>query len=485
MKRVLNFFMLFERFVRTSVSYAVTSSILFSAPFAAAQNSARPFKSALDEVVQGARFQSTQDEIRSIELDFASRELALQPILALNARRANENRQQLNAFALAQRPRIDTMGASLIKPFSTGTQLEVAPAFEHSLTPTLTGGERDTFDWRFTLTQSLWRDFFGRSTDLRRTREDFERKQRLGDALLRQGQLVFDFESLYWDWALALRVFELQQKNVKRGREILRWVQDRFNRAAAESTDLLQARALLTQRELQVATLQSSLTQTGTRIERFVPNHTWQPDPKDLEIPRSPDELVSAWKAEPLNNPEMLEFLVARNEAQAAEQRALESRESIRPQLDLQLSYGKNAIDADGEVALKNSYEKDHDYSSIGVVFRSSLDIGNERRRVESARASRDAAAKRKDALSAENRVAWDQLKRELSDLATRVDVAHQLVDLQGKKANAERERYRKGRSTAFQAITFELEAAEAEITLWTLYALMRKTEARARLFAR
>ncbi len=461
-------------------------ALLVSTSIAIAQTPpARPFKAALQEVLRSPEYLSTENQIRAIELDFASRELVLQPVLEAEAKRVNENRQLLNPGTLTTRPRMDTFGLTVTKPFSTGTEIAVGPSYERALTPGLAGGRRDTFDWQVSITQSLWKDGFGRSTSLRRAREEAQRKQELAVALIRQGQLLYDFEVLYWDWALARRVFDLQEKNVKRGREIMRWVQDRFNRAAAESTDLLQARALFTQRELQVATQQSLLTQTGTRIERLVPNHAWRPDPLDLEVARSPEELLGTWKPDSLSSVESLSYLQAKNEAQAEEARALEAREAIRPGLDLQMVYGKNAIPRDASDEFRRSFEEDHEYSSIGVVFRTGLDLGNERRKVESARASRDAAIQRREARSAENKVAWTQLKQELADLKTRVDRAHELVEIQSKKANAERERYRKGRSTAFQSITFELEAAEAEITLWTLYALMRKTEARARLFVR
>lgn len=458
-------------------------SLLVSATTSFAQVPAKPFSAALQDALNGPEYRSTVSNIRSIEMDFASRELVLQPTLELRGKRFNEEREQM--ATLNRKPRYDLLGMTLAKPFSTGTRISVGPSWERALTPAYTSPEASTIDWNVTLTQSLWKDFFGRSTRLRREREEYERRQQLAEALREQSEMLVDFETLYWDWALALHSYDLQQKNVRRSREILRWVQDRFNRSAAESTDLLQARALLTQRELQVATLQFSLTQTGTRIERYVPNRQWQPDPKDLSVPRDPDHLVVAWKPEQLGEVSQLQYLEVLNEAGAETERAKEVRETIRPELDLELVYGKNAIDADTNSAVRESYERDHEYSSIGVVFRTGLDLGNERRKVDSARSSRDSAIQRRDALQAQNRVAWTQLKKEIEELRSRVQVAQNFVDLQMKKANAERERYRKGRSTAFQAITFEQDAAEAEITLWQLYALVRKTEARARLFAR
>lgn len=460
----------------------------FIAISAMAATNARPgktFEHALSEVMSGPEFQSTENEIRSIQLEYLSKDLVLEPELEVTAERINENRQLLNPAQVTNKPRVDLLTATLSKPFSTGTEISVGPRWERALTPSLTPGNRSTVDWQITLSQSLWQDGFGRSTRLRRSREEAERKQLLAEAMLRRGQMLADFEMIYWDWALAVREEELQNKNLKRSEEILRWVRDRFNRAAAENIDLLQARALLSQRQLRVATVNQTLANTIARMERYAPNRSWNPSPDDLPTARQLDTLAAKWIENDLPHAATLGSLSAVNASVVAAESAKETRESIRPELNLELAYGKNAIDTDTAEAQRRSYEESHEYSSIGLVFRTGLDIGLERKLVDSARASSEAAKQRSVARAAENRIAWAQLKNEIKELSIRIGHAKELVDLQLKKANAERERFRKGRSTAFQAITFEQEAAEAEITLWTLYALMRKTEARARLFAR
>lgn len=460
----------------------------FTAVSALAATDARQgktFEHALNEMMSGPEFQSTENEIRSIQLEYLSKDLVLEPELKVTAERINENRQLLNAAQVTNKPRVDLVTATLSKPFSTGTEISVSPRWERALTPSLTPGNRATVDWQITLSQSLWQDGFGRSTRLRRSREEAERKQQLAEVMLRRGQKLADFETLYWDWALAVREEELQNKNLKRSEEILRWVRDRFNRAAAENIDLLQARALLSQRQLRVATVNQTLANAVARMERYAPNRSWNPSPEDLPTARQLDTLAAKWVENDLPQASTLESLAAVNASVVAAESAKETRESIRPELNLELAYGKNAIDTDTAEAQRRSYEESHEYSSVGVVFRTGLDIGRERKLVDSARASSEAARQRSVARTAENRIAWDQLKNEIKELSIRIGHAKELVDVQLKKANAERERFRKGRSTAFQAITFEQDAAEAEITLWTLYALMRKTEARARLFAR
>lgn len=449
------------------------------------QSSVKSFQQAFEDLQRAPEYQATSHDIQSMELDYQSREIVLEPRLELGANRFNDRRQLLSSIS-PQKRRIDSFDVKLIKPFSTGTNVVIAPSYERARIPTLTPDNRDTVDWQITLSQSLWQDGFGKSTRLRRSRENYEHRRDLAANLSKRGQLLIDFETLYWDWALSQKQIELQQKNLKRSQEILRWVESRFRRAAAENTDLLQAKALMTERQLQVAALTQTMEQLATQMQRYIPSVLWRPDPEDLSKPRAFDQMPVEWKPEDLGQKfTTLSFLQAQNDALAASARADETSNSLAPELNLELAYGKNAIDPNTDDALRRSYESDHEQSSVGLVFRTGLDFGSKSKSIESARSKRDAATQRESARKTENEFAWSQLTRDLKDLTDRIEKTRALVSLQDQKANAERERYRKGRSTAFEAVTFEQDAAESEITLWQLYALMRKTEAKARLFAR
>lgn len=442
---------------------------------------AKNLSAALSEFESAPEFQSVQKLIESIHLDYSSRDLTLQPELLVEAERTNESRE---ATTQISRPQLDSVGLTLSQSFSTGTQLRLKPTIESSTSSLLVPADRSTFDWQVSLTQNLWKDGFGRSTRLRRNRENFEKSRDLAAAQLRRAQLYLDFEILYWDLVLANREAELRSNNVRRGREILRWVEDRVRRSAAENTDLLQAKALLNNRELQLASVAQNLNFMSAKMHRYIPGISWQPDTTELAKPRAAEDLIAKWQRESLTEPLTFEVLAARSETLAARIKADESRESIRPEFNLQLSYGKNAIDTEANLAARRAWDESHEYSSIGLTFKTGLDLRQEYRKVESARAVQASAEQKQAALEADARVAWFRLKQEIEDLKKRIAYAEALVETQKRKADAERERYRKGRSTAFQSITFEQDAAESEIALWSLYALMRKTEARARLFA-
>lgn len=462
--------------------WLIVALFIFPLSVIAEESSRKGLMDALREMERAPEFQSTQSSLQAVELNYSTRDLVLQPIAELEGRRTNESRE---SYTQVSKPRSETLALTLTKPFSTGTEVKLIPSFERAQVQTLDPSERQTLDWQISISQSLWQDFFGRSTRLRWERERFQMRQEIAAVLRRRAQLYVDFELLYWDWALALRESELRANNVRRGQEILRWVRDRYRRSAAESTDLLQAQALLSNRELQLATVAQTLNSVLSRMYRFVPGVTWRPSPDELPKARDTEALLAKWIGDDIPQPERLELIEAENAALVADVRARESRESIRPELELQLAYGKNAIDVDRDAATRRAWDETHEFNSIGLIFKSGLDVGMERRRVESARSERDSAAQRRAALESDATVAWPQLRRELEDLKKRVSHAEEFAKTQIRKADAERQRYRTGRSTAFQSIAFEQEAAEAEIMLWTLYASMRKTEARARLFAR
>jgi len=442
-----------------------------------------PLNQFLQKFTQASDFQSLQNELRAVDLDYASRDLGLAPRLEMEAKRTNELRE---TFSPVVKRRSVLLSSSLIKPFSTGTELELTPSLERATYATR--GIQSTADWQVGITQKLWQDGFGRGTRLRRTREEAERFQKVAAILQKQAQWLNEIEGLFWDWVLALRERDLRVKNVERGRQMLSWVQDRYRRSAAESSDLLQAQALLTNRELQLTVVEQSLGNIATRAQRYLPGLTLLPDGEDLSRERPLDGLVTKWIAaedERVEGTLKLELLQARYEAKAISARLNETKDSLRPELNVELVYGKNAIDPKSGTAWEDSYSQNHEYSSVGLVFRTGLDFSQESRKVASVRAQSEAAQQRLQSLENDGKIAWELLMQDAKDLQDRTRRARQLVDLQLKKANAERERYRLGRSTAFQAIQFEQEAADSEITLLNLLALSRKTEAKARLFAR
>ena len=82
-----------------------------------------------------------------------------------------------------------------------------------------------------------------------------------------------------------------------------------------------------------------------------------------------------------------------------------------------------------------------------------------------------------------QSEVQWDEIERKVGEQKQRLEIARMLAQLQKEKSKEENSRYEKGRTTVFQAITFEQEAAESELLVLQLLNQLRLTEARARLY--
>jgi hypothetical protein len=106
---------------------------------------AKSFPSALADVMRGPEFISTHTSIQAIELDFASREIVLQPMLEVGVKRTNDNRELLNTSA-TRKSRTDVLDVTLTKPFATGTKLEFGPSWENATIPSLIPNHRDTVE---------------------------------------------------------------------------------------------------------------------------------------------------------------------------------------------------------------------------------------------------------------------------------------------------------------------------------------------------
>ncbi|MGE4133988.1 MAG: TolC family protein [Bdellovibrionales bacterium] len=431
---------------------------------------------------QSAAFTSTEKALESLQLDYQSRDLVLEPTLSFTAQSIRDRRETFSSSAKSQTQDFDL---TLEKPFSTGTTFTLNPSIDQSRYPSQSPQNRGTAEWRLGLSQNLWQDAFGRSTRLRRERERNEWLQQRALIQLKRARLLVDMESLYWDFALAIREAELRERNVKRGQEILQWMKSRLARSAAENTDYLQAQALLATRKLQLEVVQQSLTQLKLKLHRYFSPMDWQPDPDELARRRPVESLVVSWPENSGTSPQPLEFHASNGETEAARIKARETRESIRPKLSLELAYGKNAIDTTAGTAARHSVEEEHEYGAIGLTLKTGLGLADEWRKVEAANAAVRSAELARESLQQESQVAWPRLMQNLEAYHKRVDQAHELVKIQEAKAVADRKRFRMGRATAFESITFEQDAAEAEIALWSLYAQLRKAEAEARLFAR
>lgn len=441
---------------------------------------------AVDDLLALARDRSEslkalELSIRAAEAEIRARDLELSPKLSGELGMIRDNRESLLTSRQTMRNFFDV---ALSKLFTTGTTFTLS--LGQSATDTTVAGAQNTAEWEARVSQSLWRNGFGRNTRLRREADHAEfRARRLQLEYERQSRLV-SIEDIFWDLALALQEEQTRSSNIRRSDSLERWIRDRVRRAAAERADLLQVEGLSSDRRLALLEARGRIASLKNSLREVIPGFdpkTFEISDKTLETDRDVQTLVNgaAGAREPLR----LDTLAARFTALEAKAKAERDSDTVRPLFDAYVAYGRNGIRPGANDAWSRATGSDFSQSQVGVLLSLDLDRG-----LTGAQRTASALAQQAAELEAEaslriSATAWLELSRNISQLREQVTEAKKSADLHRRNAQAEQKRYQLGRITAFQAVTVEIAAAESELQVYRLLNQLRKAEARARLYTR
>ena len=454
--------------------------------FCALKVSAATSVTRVEDVIQMANeqsetLQSANKTIESIKSEIRGRDLVLGLKLDAEAADVNEHRDSIPD---SSKFHTDLLTTTLSKLFSTGTAF-TATAGE-SITDTAANGEQNIGMWQLKLTQSLWRDGFGRSTRLRHQSEESELHNRTLATLYQKQLYIVDLESTYWDLIFAKRQEEIRRDNIKKSETVEKWTSDRVRHSTSEPSDLLQSRALVSQRRLEYLTAESQITTLQNKLRQILPfaqPEFWGLSTKELELNRETDALLAT--NEGSDTPMRLDSLSSQFAASQSKFDSDRVYDSLRPKVDAYVMYGQDGEDARFANSWERSADPLHNQTRIGVLLSMDLDwdLKHEQRRA----ARLAAQAKELDARgqARSSMVGWSDLNRLITDLKRQAAEAEKLTDLQERKVAAERSRFRLGRTTVFQLIQFEIDSANAEISESQILVNLRKAEGRARLYAR
>lgn len=417
--------------------------------------------------------------IESVEAEIRARDLLLTSQLTVEAANLDDNR---DAVTFARRTKSRFLDVIYDQAFSTGTLMSATIGHDRGTFDNF--GNRNTGDWEVRLTQSLWRDAFGHFTHLRHRGERAELINRKM-ALIYERQLVLvDLEALYWDMSTSMKEEQIRIKNIEASQTLKKWTQDRLKRTAAEKSDVLQAQALLSSRELDLVSTRNQIEFLRNRLRQvFIDQDKGNisPDLSSLEVERPVQTLISVPGSEEL--PQRLDAIVSNSLAVQAEMEARQIREQLKPQLDAYVSYGRNGIAPTFDDAWNRAGSGSHDATRVGVILRVPLNRGRVNDREKAANLAAEANTLRAKYALRNSKVGWEEVVRRVNTLREQVKEASRLAEFQLQKVAEERRRFRLGRSTVFQLTTFEADAADAEVRKYRFLGDLRKAESQARLF--
>ena len=416
-----------------------------------------------------------------------SGDISLVPVLSLKGSWLEDKRQPNFLGANSTNTTQYTLGLS--KKFTTGTQVSLSAQALGSENKGLSNPALTSYakyaqgSLGVAISQSLWKDFFGAATRLRRERDALQAQSERSQYDLQQKQLFIEAESSYWDFIYLREEFSQRKSSLERAQKIESWVHRRASDGIADRADSLNAQALVATRQFQMINTQDELVANEKKIRSLLElteNEKLPDISGQIDFKR---DLKSKFKS--ARRIVRLDAYLSQLDAKNQETISKQVEDSFRPDLTLAGSYNTNSFEAGSDTAdaTKNWDKKDYPTSTVSLTWTYMFDTS-----VKSAAQS----SARKDAMAAhlhtlrkllESDMAWQELLRKNNELDKKINALRSLSLLQKERAKAEQNKFSKGRSITTNVINSEQDAAEAELNLTKLLAEQRKLESQSQLF--
>lgn len=312
------------------------------------------------------------------------------------------------------------------------------------------------------LTQSLWSNGMGRSTQAAQEQLEAQALASSYTASYQTKTTLSQAEATYWRLALSRQVVAVQQEALDRAKKIYTWNVEKARLHLRDHADVLQAQALAKTRELDLLGAQDEERAASRAFNtiRGVP---------DLDVKETLDEITSEMIAQ-LQPPKRAAL---REDVKAAQQSVRSTiagadiaSERDLPTLDvfatLSMNGQTNTIATSIPDTIGNSFTN-RPSQLVGIRF--SMPISSARSKaLEGWQKEHIAAEKTLDRRLFDQEQSWKDLNESLGDLRKQLALASSLEEVQKAKLENERNRYKTGRTTTYQVLLFEQDYLYAQL---------------------
>ena len=306
------------------------------------------------------------------------------------------------------------------------------------------------------LTMPLWRNLLGRETSGDVDQMKFQARANAKQAEIAWIQRQSTVEEIFYRVLSSQESFDIQKDSLARAERILSWTDNRVKRNLVDASDLYQAQAAVASRKIDMVNAETQLKDVSRTFNSLrgvagdkVPEKLTGADLdlKRLKLERSAAKL----RLDTLAQKDLFESSAALYRAQ---------REKNKPTLDFTVqAYAQGRDYANAAADVNKSNEKvNYVYAGVNLV------VPLDQFKASSAR-SGFASLEKSQKLLEEARVrdeklTWEETADQADSLAKQVTLLRELETFQKKKADAERDRLNRGRSTTFQVLSFEQDYA-------------------------
>lgn len=465
------------------VKVLAAAALLIAAGPASAMN----LDQYLDRVVQKHRgLEAMRVSKEAAEDRRLSGDLDLVPVLNLRGSYLSD-KSPLNQLG-AQELKTTAYGLDLSKKFSTGTNVTLSAAATGMEASGIGNPAYSQFstvgigNLGISVSQSLWKNAFGRGVRLRDERLSAAAAAESGQYDLQSRQILTAAENTYWDYLYSQAELRIGRASLERATRIQNWFKRRVADGISDRADLLSAQALVATRELQLAGVENNRIAIEKRLRDFLelgPDEALPPIEGDLSSARDIKKMVGEGKIV------ALEAWVASQQAKTSEFAARETEDATRADLSLSGSYKTNgfAVPGDaGDATGKWGYTKTPT-SQVALTWTYLFDTEAKTATTGLARKQALASKLNAERSALVGETAWSETLRQHEDLGRRITSASSVARIQLDRVQAESSKLSRGRAITSDVINSEQDAADSELRLAQLQIEQRKLESQSRLF--
>lgn len=370
------------------------------------------------------------------------------------------------------------------KKFSSGTSTKLfaqGKDYEFVGASSAYPGKYATGAFGITLSQSLWKDFFGAATRLRHSREAFLSQMEKSQAEYQLRQLMSDAEVAYWNFLYKKEEKKQREESLERSTKILNWVKRRESDGISDRSDRFNSEALVTARQLNLLNSDDDLKSAEQSIRDYLSLERSEAIPVisgNITMSR-PIKGQFSKNQRILRADAYIQLLESKTKKLVSDEVA----DGLKPDLTLQASYKTNSFEDELGKTTNKWTDNSKPSTMVGVQFTYLFDTSAKDSKANAARKEAMASEMKAKKLIRESESAWEELQRKYDELSQKIALAENIKDFQMKRAQEEQLKLSRGRSVTNQVVISEEDAASAELTVLQLKAEQRKLEAITRSY--
>lgn len=345
----------------------------------------------------------------------------------------------------------------LKKQFLSGPKMELGQYFSHT---SIVGASSmsiplpnyyDSYP-KVSLTVPLWRNLWGVETKTQDKLQKMGSKAEVLGADLESSQLQLRIENTFYGLAAARENVQVQTEILERAQQILSWISSQYRRHLVDNSDLFQAQAAVTSRNMQVLEAHTQLADIEREFN-ILRGVTIDQVTEELIVSELP---IADLKGMAQDLKKRKDLMLTTISTQMRELNQFQQGQLTKPKLDFVAEAQWNGRDQDFSRAQSEISTENQTLWFLGLQFSMPLDFSRSQDLRNGWAKMTQGSQLAQEAQENDFQRIWSDYVNLGNSLYQQIQFVRELEILQKKKADAERVRFNSGRSTTFQLLSFE-----------------------------